>query len=80
MALCKPVDSTNEKRRQAQLRAWFIERETTQVEFAKRVGVSPSYLCLLLQGKRNNSKVFKALLEEGVPANLLPKPFIQADR
>lgn len=56
------------------LRTWLAYNGLDQAQLARELGVAPSFLSLLFQGKRRSRRIIADLVERGVPEELLPAP------
>jgi hypothetical protein len=58
--------------RETALKTWLAYQQIGYRELAEQVGVDPSFISYMVQGKRKSRKVAARLLALGVPAELLP--------
>lgn len=58
----------------ASLDAWLAYRDISKKWLAEKLGVHPSMITRIAQGKRAPKKRISQLIELGVPADLLPEP------
>jgi len=58
--------------RETALKTWLAYHRIGYRELAAKVGVDPSFISYIVQGKRRSRRVREALLDMGVPPDLLP--------
>jgi len=62
-----------DKRVRRQIKIEMIRRGITGAELARRLGVTPQAVYMVISGAFYSEKIGKALIEAGVPAKLLPE-------
>ena len=60
--------------RKASLDAWLAYHGISKKTLADELGVHPSMITRIIQGKRAPQKRIRQLISLGVPAELLPEP------
>lgn len=58
--------------RETALKTWLAYHRIGYRELAARIGVDPSFISYIVQGKRRSQRVTDALLAMGVPPELIP--------
>ena len=58
--------------RETALKTWLAYHRIGYRELAVRIGVDPSFISYIVQGKRRSRRVLDALKALGVPPELLP--------
>ncbi len=58
--------------RETALKTWLAYHRIGYRELAAKIGVDPSFISYIVQGKRRSKRVSDALQELGVPPQLLP--------
>ncbi len=58
--------------RETALKTWLAYHRIGYRELAVKVGVDPSFISYIVQGKRRSKRVREALVNLGVPPELLP--------
>lgn len=53
------------------IKKWLIDRETTQAEIARELGISQTAVYNVLLGKMKSRRVVKLLLDLGCPPEIL---------
>ncbi len=53
------------------IKKWLIDRETTQAEIARELGISQTSVYNVLLGKMKSKRVVKLLLDLGCPPEIL---------
>jgi hypothetical protein len=56
------------------INAWLTYHGIGKTTLAEKLGVDPSFITYVLQGKRKSRKVFGELVSLGIPKELLPPP------
>ncbi|MEW5772387.1 MAG: helix-turn-helix transcriptional regulator [Thermodesulfobacteriota bacterium] len=59
--------------RETALKTWLAYHRIGYRELAAKVGVDPSFISYIVQGKRRSRRVLDALRALGVPPELLPR-------
>ena len=70
--------SNSEAERHADLKIWLEERQITLQYLADLMGVSRTFVSVMLHRETMPPKRHKQLIALGVPEELLPKPFTGA--
>lgn len=65
--------------RETALKTWLAYHRIGYRELAVKVGVDPSFISYMVQGKRRSKRVREALVNLGVPPDLLPSDGSSAD-
>lgn len=65
------LDLTKTERLRA-VNAWLTYHGIGKTALAEKLGVDPSFITYVLQGKRRSRKIFKELVGLGIPKELLP--------
>lgn len=60
--------------RERAIGAWLAFHGITKADLAREIGVDPSFITYVVQGKRKSRRIHAKLLEIGVPKELLPDP------
>lgn len=60
--------------RQAELNAWLALRSIQKKDLAHCLGIHPSMITRIFQGKRRPAQRIAELIALGIPAHLLPEP------
>jgi predicted transcriptional regulator len=58
--------------RETALKTWLAYHRIGYRELADKIGVDPSFISYVVQGKRTSKRVLQALVRLGIPASLLP--------
>lgn len=58
--------------RETALKTWLAYHRIGYRELAARIGVDPSFISYIVQGKRRSRRVMEELIAMGVPVELLP--------
>jgi len=58
--------------RETALKTWLAYHRIGYRELAAKIGVDPSFISYIVQGKRRSRRVVEALMDLGVPPELLP--------
>jgi transcriptional regulator with XRE-family HTH domain len=58
--------------RETALKTWLAYHRIGYRELAAKIGVDPSFISYIVQGKRRSKRVLDALQSLGVPPELLP--------
>lgn len=66
--------------RQARLNAWLAERNVKKKDLAAACGIKPNTLSMILSGERRPARRIQALIDLGIPAELLPTPSVDSSR
>jgi hypothetical protein len=67
------LDLSNIERERA-LNCWLAYQGIRRIDLARSIGVDASFITRIVQGKRPSQRLHKALIEYGLPEELLPKP------
>lgn len=58
--------------RDTALRTWLTYHKLSNADIARALKVDPSFISLLLKGKRRSDRIRKKLVDLGIPEELLP--------
>lgn len=67
------LDLTKIERKRA-IDAWLTYHGLGKAQIAQSLGVDPSFVTYVMQGKRKSRRVFDELVRMGIPEELLPDP------
>jgi predicted transcriptional regulator len=56
------------------LNTWLTYHGIKKADLAERLGVDPSTITFIVQGRRTSGRIIQGLIDCGVPRELLPKP------
>ncbi|EPR42771.1 hypothetical protein dsx2_2688 [Desulfovibrio sp. X2] len=60
--------------RERAVSAWLAYHGISKADLARQIGVDPSFITYVLQGKRRSRRIHALLVDLGVPGELLPDP------
>jgi predicted transcriptional regulator len=60
-----------DKKRVKAIKKWLIEKELTRVEIARELGVTPTAIWLVIEGKSKSKRIADYFKQHGCPVNFM---------